>query len=107
MRAKYLPRMVDPTATGIQADPAPAKAQAIRCYEKAGFRQVSLITTPDGDALLMVIDRPSYSIPGRSFLIVLADREFMEPDPTLEFISSLFFVGAVLSRTPRSCQLEH
>jgi hypothetical protein len=83
--------MVDPTATGIQADPAPAKAQAIRCYEKAGFRQVSLITTPDGDALLMVIDRPSYSIPGRSFLTVLADREFMEPDLTLRIDQPALF----------------
>jgi aminoglycoside 6'-N-acetyltransferase Ib len=49
----------DPTVTRIQADPAPANARAIRCYEKAGFRRVGPINTPDGDALLMVIDRPS------------------------------------------------
>jgi RimJ/RimL family protein N-acetyltransferase len=49
----------DPSVTRIQADPAPINARAIRCYEKAGFRRVSLINTPDGPAMLMVIDRPS------------------------------------------------
>jgi aminoglycoside 6'-N-acetyltransferase Ib len=48
----------DPAVTKIQADPAPSNARAIRCYEKAGFHRVGLITTPDGPGMLMVIDRP-------------------------------------------------
>jgi aminoglycoside 6'-N-acetyltransferase Ib len=51
----------DPLVTRIQADPAPTNARAIRCYEKAGFRLAGLITTPDGPAMLMVIDRPGPS----------------------------------------------
>jgi len=31
--------------------------RAIRCYEKAGFRIVGRIVTPDGPALLMVIEK--------------------------------------------------
>ena len=46
----------DPKVTKIQADPALTNARAIRCYEKAGFRRVGPITTPDGPAMLMVID---------------------------------------------------
>lgn len=49
----------DSTVTKIQADPAPTNVRAIRSYEKAGFRRVGPITTPDGAALLMVIERPS------------------------------------------------
>jgi aminoglycoside 6'-N-acetyltransferase len=37
-------------------DPAPANAQAIRSYEKAGFRRDRVVDTPDGAALLMVRD---------------------------------------------------
>jgi RimJ/RimL family protein N-acetyltransferase len=48
----------DPAVTRIQADPAPTNARAIRCYEKAGFHSLGLITTPDGPALLMLLDRP-------------------------------------------------
>jgi aminoglycoside 6'-N-acetyltransferase-1b len=51
----------DPSVTKIQADPAPTNARAIRCYEKAGFRRVGTITTPDGPAMLMVIDRARVS----------------------------------------------
>ncbi|MEQ1877925.1 MAG: GNAT family N-acetyltransferase [Bdellovibrionia bacterium] len=40
-------------ATRIIADPRPDNARAIRAYEKAGFRAVKEITTPDGKALLM------------------------------------------------------
>ena len=47
----------DPCVTRVQTDPDPANARAIRCYEKAGFRPVRMITTPDGSALLMVIER--------------------------------------------------
>jgi RimJ/RimL family protein N-acetyltransferase len=47
----------DPRVTKVQADPAPTNARAIRCYEKTGFRRTGLITTPDGPAMLMVIDR--------------------------------------------------
>ena len=47
----------DPTVTRIQADPSPTNARAIRCYEKAGFHRVGPITTPDGEAELMTIER--------------------------------------------------
>lgn len=48
----------DPGVTTVQTDPHPANARAIRCYEKAGFRPVGRIATPDGPALLMVVKRP-------------------------------------------------
>jgi aminoglycoside 6'-N-acetyltransferase len=44
-------------ATGtprVVIDPDPANAQAIRSYEKAGFRRERIVETPDGAALLMV-----------------------------------------------------
>ena len=44
--------------TRVQTDPSPDNARAIRCYEKAGFRAVGEIDTPDGRALLMYCDRP-------------------------------------------------
>lgn len=47
----------DPTVTKIQTDPAPNNHRAIRCYEKAGFAQQSVITTPDGPAVYMVQSR--------------------------------------------------
>lgn len=47
----------DPEVTEIRLDPRPDNARAIRCYEKAGFRQVGPITTPDGPAVLMVLPR--------------------------------------------------
>ena len=50
----------DPAITRIQTDPAPDNQRAIRCYEKAGFRRVSAVTTPDGPALLMVLKRRDY-----------------------------------------------
>ena len=48
----------DPTVTRIQTDPSPHNHRAIRAYEKAGFRPVGEIDTPDGRALLMVQERP-------------------------------------------------
>ncbi len=54
----------DPAVTRIQADPSPTNMAAIRCYEKSGFRRVGPIITPDGPALLMVIERPDRSDSG-------------------------------------------
>lgn len=48
----------DPTTTRVQTDPSPTNPRAIRCYEKAGFRRVGEVNTPDGTALLMICDRP-------------------------------------------------
>ena len=47
----------DPSVTRVQTDPNPVNGRAIRCYEKAGFRIVGKIVTPDGPALLMVIEK--------------------------------------------------
>src|ERR1700709_520520 len=40
----------------VVIDPDPAKARAIRAYEKAGFVKDHVVDTPDGPALLMVRD---------------------------------------------------
>jgi AacA4 family aminoglycoside N(6')-acetyltransferase len=50
----------DPSVTKIQTDPAPGNHRAIRCYEKAGFVQEKVITTPDGQAVYMVRSRQAY-----------------------------------------------
>ena len=47
----------DPSVTRVQTDPDPRNARAIRCYEKAGFRAVRQVDTPDGRALLMMCTR--------------------------------------------------
>jgi RimJ/RimL family protein N-acetyltransferase len=44
--------------SSVQTDPSPMNRRAIRCYEKAGFRDVWIVDTPDGEALLMVAIRP-------------------------------------------------
>jgi RimJ/RimL family protein N-acetyltransferase len=51
----------DPAVTRIQTDPSPSNSRAIRCYEKAGFRRLDEIDTPDGRALLMVCDRSIFA----------------------------------------------
>ncbi len=43
-------------APQVLTDPSPANMRAIRAYEKAGFRKQRPVSTPDGDALLMVRD---------------------------------------------------
>jgi RimJ/RimL family protein N-acetyltransferase len=48
----------DPAVTKVQTDPSPDNERAIRCYRKAGFRDVGVVDTPDGPALLMVVERP-------------------------------------------------
>jgi RimJ/RimL family protein N-acetyltransferase len=47
----------DPAVTRIQTDPDPRNPRAIRCYEKAGFRAIKEVDTPDGRALLMIRNR--------------------------------------------------
>ena len=62
----------DPEVTRIQTDPAPNNLRAIRCYEKAGFRKVRAIVTPDGPAIYMAqarSPRPRLRLP-----LTLPDR---------------------------------
>ena len=47
----------DQSVTKVQTDPDPTNLRAIRCYEKAGFRAVRTIVTPDGAALYMLRER--------------------------------------------------
>ena len=49
--------MQNPDVTEIRVDPRPDNARAIRCYTKVGFRTVAAITTRDGPALMMVLER--------------------------------------------------
>lgn len=51
--------LADPAVTRVQVDPAPENGRAIRSYEKAGFRAVGVVDTPDGPALLMHRERES------------------------------------------------
>jgi len=50
----------DPEVTVVQTDPSPRNARAIRAYEKAGFRRVAEVITPDGPALLMRVQRAEF-----------------------------------------------
>ncbi len=59
VRAFVARLFADPAVTRVQTDPAPGNGRAIRCYEKAGFRAVGEVDTPDGRALLMYADRPA------------------------------------------------
>lgn len=47
----------DPRVTSVQTDPEPENARAIRSYRKAGFKDVGVVETLDGPALLMRITR--------------------------------------------------
>lgn len=58
VRAMLEKLFADPAVTQVQTDPAPDNARAIRCYEKAGFRRVGTVLTPDGPALYMLCARP-------------------------------------------------
>lgn len=44
----------------VITDPSPHNMRAIRCYQKAGFRQRGIVTTPDGPAFLMDKTEQSY-----------------------------------------------
>lgn len=48
---------VDPEVTEIRVDPRPDNVRAIRCYEKVGFKKVDHFNTPEGPAVMMVLDR--------------------------------------------------
>jgi RimJ/RimL family protein N-acetyltransferase len=50
----------DPQVSRIQTDPAPHNARAIRAYQKAGFKALHELVTPDGPALLMRIERAEW-----------------------------------------------
>ncbi len=52
--------MKDKSVREIRVDPNPDNARAIRCYEKVGFVRKGLITTPDGRAIMMTLDRKSF-----------------------------------------------
>jgi aminoglycoside 6'-N-acetyltransferase-1b/aminoglycoside 6'-N-acetyltransferase-2 len=47
----------DESVREVRVDPHPENARAIRCYEKAGFRRVADIATPDGPAVWMSCER--------------------------------------------------
>ena len=47
--------------TKVQTDPDPRNARAIRCYAKAGFVPVRELVTPDGPALLMVVEKARFT----------------------------------------------
>jgi len=62
MIARFVQRLIhDFMVTKIQTDPAPTNSRAIRCYDNAEFRKVGIVDTPDGPALLMVIERRNRS----------------------------------------------
>ncbi len=50
------PRFLVEPVTEIRTDPRPDNARAIRCYEKVGFRRIADIETPDGPAVMMVLN---------------------------------------------------
>lgn len=63
MATQFVARlMADPDVTEIRVDPRPDNARAIRCYTKAGFREIGPIVTPDGPAVMMVLPRSSTDV---------------------------------------------
>ncbi len=56
----------DPRVTTIQTDPAPDNVRAIAAYRKAGFRDVGIVETLDGPALLMRVGRSDRTAPSES-----------------------------------------
>jgi RimJ/RimL family protein N-acetyltransferase len=58
MLRQFVARLfADPAVTKVQIDPSPDNARAIRSFEKAGFRRLGEVDTPDGRALLMIVER--------------------------------------------------
>ena len=62
----------DAAVTKIQGDPAIDNPRAIRCCEKAGFVRRGAIETPDGEAMLMVLER---GIGAREQKTIKGDKE--------------------------------
>jgi AacA4 family aminoglycoside N(6')-acetyltransferase len=60
VRATLQHLFADPAVTKVQTDPSPDNARAIRCYEKAGFRRVGIVDTPDGPAVYMLCERRDF-----------------------------------------------
>ena len=54
--AQFAQMMFEEGAPRLLVDPAPANSRAIRAYEKAGFRALGPRMTPDGEAMVMVLD---------------------------------------------------
>ena len=52
----FIERLVQSGTPRVVTDPHPANARAVRVYEKAGFKKIRMVDTPDGRALLMVHD---------------------------------------------------
>ena len=47
----------DPTVGEVRVDPVLDNGRAIRCYLKAGFREMARVESPDGPAILMKVSR--------------------------------------------------
>ena len=79
----------DPQVTKIQTDPSPKNLRAIRCYEKAGFRRMKTIVTPDGPALYMLQTRvdhckDSIHVMNRVLAVIHAGFLHVLNQPTVE-----------------------
>lgn len=59
----------NPNVIEIITDPDPKNSRAIRVYEKVGFKKVGPISTPGGDAMLMVVSRDEFDIQKPDFTI--------------------------------------
>ena len=53
---QFVDGQLDSGTPRIVTDPAPDNLRAVRAYEKAGFVKSGLVNTPDGSALLMVLN---------------------------------------------------